>query len=97
PPADLWTVEGRSALAAYRDAFVALAEDQLRFEIERDQREQADQWQPQQQQQQGDGTQNPPTEGSTDPGTGVTPPVTDPGSGETDPGTDPPPDGEGTP
>ncbi|MFJ2502909.1 hypothetical protein [Microbacterium sp. NPDC087592] len=95
--ADLWTVEGRSALAAYRDAFVALAADQLRFEIERDQREQADQWQPQQQQQQGDGTQNPPTEGSADPGTGVTPPVTDPGSGDPDPGTDPPPDGEGTP
>lgn len=95
--ADLWTVEGRSALAAYRDAFVALAADQLRFEIERDQREDMNQWQPQQQQQQGDGTQNPPTEGSTDPGTGVTPPVTDPGGGEPDPGGETPPDGEGTP
>ncbi|WP_091035149.1 hypothetical protein [Microbacterium oxydans] len=96
--ADLWTVEGRSALAAYRDAFVALAADQLRFEIERDQREDMNQWQPQQQQpQQGDGTQNPPTEGSTDPGTGVTPPVPNPGGGETDPGGETPPDGEGTP
>lgn len=95
--ADLWTVEGRSALAAYRDAFVALAADQLRFEIERDQREDMNQWQPPQQQQQGDGTQNPPTEGSTDPGTGVTPPVTDPGGGEPDPGGETPPDGEGTP
>lgn len=95
--ADLWAAEGRSALAAYRDAFVALAADQLRFEIEREQREQENQWQPQQQQQQGDGDQTPPTDGSTDPGTGVTPPVTGPGDGETDPGTDPPADGEGTP
>ncbi|MFB8189651.1 hypothetical protein ACFC14_10030 [Microbacterium sp. NPDC055988] len=95
--ADLWTAEGRSALAAYRDAFAALAADQLRFEIEREQREEANQWQPQQQQQQGDGNQTPPTEGSTDPGTGVTPTVPNPGGGEPDPGTDPPPDGEGTP
>lgn len=96
--ADLWTVEGRSALAAYRDAYVALAADQLRFEIEREQREDMNQWQPQQQQQQqGDGNQTPPTEGSTDPGTGVTPPVTNPGGGETDPGGETPPDGEGTP
>lgn len=96
--ADLWTAEGRSALAAYRDAYVALAADQLRFEIEREQREDMNQWQPQQQQQQqGDGNQTPPTEGSTDPGTGVTPPVTNPGGGETDPGGETPPDGEGTP
>lgn len=96
--ADLWTAEGRSALAAYRDAYVALAADQLRFEIEREQREQENQWQPQQQQQQsGDGNQTPPTEGNADPGTGVTPPVTGPGGSDPDPGTDPPPDGEGTP
>ena len=96
--ADLWSAEGRSALAAYRDAYVALAADQLRFEIEREQREDANQWRPQQQQQQsGDGNQTPPTEGSTDPGTGVTPPVTNPGGGEPDPGGETPPDGEGTP
>jgi hypothetical protein len=93
--ADLWAADARSVLSAYRDAYVALAADQLRFEIEREQREQAEQWQPQEQQ--GDGNQTPPTDGTTDPGAGVTPPATDPGSGETDPGTDPPPDGEGTP
>lgn len=92
---DLWAAEARTVLGAYRDAFLALAADQLRFEIEREQLEQANQWQPQQQQ--GDESQNPPTEGSTDPGAGVTPPVTDPGSGETDPGGEAPPDDEGTP
>lgn len=96
--ADLWTADGRSALAAYRDAYVALAADQLRFEIERAQREDANQWRPQQQQQQsGDGNQTPPTEGSTDPGTGGTPTVPNPGGGEPDPGGETPPEGGGTP
>lgn len=93
--ADLWTADGRSALAAYRDAYVALAADQLRFEIERAQREDTNQWRPQQQS--GDGNQTPPTEGNTDPGTGGTPPVPNPGGGEPDPGGETPPEDGGTP
>ncbi|WP_226532009.1 hypothetical protein [Microbacterium paraoxydans] len=58
--ADLWSAEGRSALTAYRDAFVSLVADQLRFEIERENRENAQQSWPQQ-----NGTQDPGQDGST--------------------------------
>lgn len=59
---DLWAGDGRSVLAAYRDALVALAADQLRVEIEREQPEQTSR--PRRQQ---SGTQTPPPGGSTDP------------------------------
>ena len=58
---DLWSAVGRAALVAYRDAFAALAADQLRVEIERAQEEESNQWQ-----WRGDDSQTPPEE-STEP------------------------------
>lgn len=89
---DLWAPDGRSALLTYRDAFVALATDQLRVEIEREQDEGAA---PPRRQQ--NGTQTSPPGGSTDP-TPVDPVVPVDPMDPVDP-VDPetPPESEGTP
>lgn len=89
--ADLWGADGRAALAAYRDAFAALAAEQLRIEIEREAEDATQQWWPQ------NGTQTPPSSGTTDP-TPVDPVVPVDPVEPVDP-TDPetPPDGEKTP
>lgn len=89
--ADLWQPANVATLTVYRDAFGAVAADQLRVEIEREierQREIDEERRQQQQQdnQQPDPEPTPPGDGSTEP----------PADG-TDPGTGTPPDGETAP
>lgn len=89
--ADLWEPANVATLSVYRDAFGAVAADQMRVEIERQNQLQLEEEQrqrdQQQNQQQPEQEQSPPTEGETEPPADGT----DPG---TEPGTEPPPEGD---